>query len=237
MAPTGVTYEQLLERVAALESEIEALRVVQRPVPRFEQTLFKNEQRFRDLVEMMNEGLVAADPDDRIAFANRRAVELLGLRGDEALGRRMGEFVVDGEIPLYDTQLSLRRGGRTSRYEITLRRADDLTLCVLVSARPVFDVEGAYAGSLAVLTDISERRRAEEALRSSESRLRDIVEHSTNVFYSHTADHVLTYVSPQARSFFACEPEEAMVRWTELVTDHPGQSDRVRDHAGGHRHG
>jgi PAS domain S-box-containing protein len=66
-----------------------------------------------------------------------------------------------------------------------------------------------------------ERTRAQEALRASEQRLRDIIEHSTNMFYSHTPDHVLTYVSPQSRQFFDCEPEEALVRWTELATQNP----------------
>ncbi len=66
-----------------------------------------------------------------------------------------------------------------------------------------------------------ERKGAEEALRSSEQRLRDIVEHSSNMFYSHMPDHTLTYVSPQVRQFLDCEPEEALVRWTEFSTDNP----------------
>lgn len=60
-----------------------------------------------------------------------------------------------------------------------------------------------------------------DALRDAERKLRDIVEHSTNLFYMHTADHILTYMSPQSRQFFDCEPEEALVRWTEFMTDHP----------------
>jgi|GEM_PF-333720 len=55
----------------------------------------------------------------------------------------------------------------------------------------------------------------------AELKLRNIIEHSTNLFYSHTPDHKLTYVSPQSRDFFDCEPEEAMIRWTEFLTDHP----------------
>ncbi|MBI4916688.1 MAG: PAS domain S-box protein [Acidobacteria bacterium] len=66
-----------------------------------------------------------------------------------------------------------------------------------------------------------ERTRAEEAMRASEQRLREIVEHSTNMFFVHTPDHVLRYVSPQSRQFLDCEPEEALVRWTELTTDNP----------------
>lgn len=66
-----------------------------------------------------------------------------------------------------------------------------------------------------------ERREALSALRESEQRLKQIVEHSTNLFYSHTPEHVLTYVSPQSRYFLGCSPEEARVRWTEFITGNP----------------
>jgi len=59
------------------------------------------------------------------------------------------------------------------------------------------------------------------ALRESEEKLRDIVEHSTNLFYSHTPDHVLTYMSAQTLRFLDCTPEEALVRWTTFLTDNP----------------
>lgn len=72
-----------------------------------------------------------------------------------------------------------------------------------------------------LISEVNERKKIEEALRQSENKLREIVEHSTNLFYTHTPDHVLTYVSPQSRTFFDCEPEEALVRWTEFVTDNP----------------
>jgi two-component system cell cycle sensor histidine kinase/response regulator CckA len=62
---------------------------------------------------------------------------------------------------------------------------------------------------------------AEDAVRISEERLRNIVEHSTNLFYSHTTDHVLTYVSPQCREILDCEPEEALTNWTDFMTDNP----------------
>ncbi|MFZ5787495.1 MAG: PAS domain S-box protein [Acidobacteriota bacterium] len=84
------------------------------------------------------------------------------------------------------------------------------------------------ATDLSILTFVSaqvamaiERTRVEEAVRTSEQRLRDIVEHSSNMFYSHLPDHTLTYVSPQVRHFLDCEPEEALVRWTEFSTDNP----------------
>jgi PAS domain S-box-containing protein len=75
-----------------------------------------------------------------------------------------------------------------------------------------------------VITDISDRMSAEEARQAGEEKLRNIVEHSTNMFYSHTPEHILTYVSPQSRDILDCEPEEALKRWTEFSTDNPVNS-------------
>lgn len=58
-------------------------------------------------------------------------------------------------------------------------------------------------------------------LTQSEERLRNIIDHSTNMFYSHTTDHRLTYVSPQVKAIIGIEPEEAMVKWTTFITDNP----------------
>jgi PAS domain S-box-containing protein len=76
-------------------------------------------------------------------------------------------------------------------------------------------------GALESRRQARERRSAEHAVQASRERLEEILENSTNLFYSHTPDHRLTYVSPQTRGFLGCEPEEALRRWTELVTDNP----------------
>ena len=64
-------------------------------------------------------------------------------------------------------------------------------------------------------------QQKEKVLREKEEKLRNIVEHSTNLFYSHTTDHILTYVSPRSWDFFDCSPEEAKIRWTDFLSDHP----------------
>lgn len=54
-----------------------------------------------------------------------------------------------------------------------------------------------------------------------EQKLKDIIDNTTNMFYYHTTEHVLTYVSPQSYKFLGCSPEVAKRRWTEFVTDNP----------------
>nr|WP_319393547.1 transporter substrate-binding domain-containing protein [uncultured Desulfobacter sp.] len=69
--------------------------------------------------------------------------------------------------------------------------------------------------------ETQERIATEKALRKNEEKLRNILENSTSMYYAHTPDHQITYVSPQCRQILHCEPDEAMTRWTEFVTDNP----------------
>ncbi len=65
------------------------------------------------------------------------------------------------------------------------------------------------------------RDKAEKELEQMDQQLRNIIEHSTNVFYTHNTKHILTYVSPQCESVLGYRPEEVMIRWTDLITDNP----------------
>jgi PAS domain S-box-containing protein len=58
-------------------------------------------------------------------------------------------------------------------------------------------------------------------LKNSEEKLKSILENSTNLFYRHDVEHNLTYVSPQVKEMLGYEQEEAMVKWTELISDNP----------------
>lgn len=67
----------------------------------------------------------------------------------------------------------------------------------------------------------TEHLQIEQILRQNEQRLQLILEHTTNLFYVHTKENILTYLNPRTREFLDCEPEEALVKWTEFLTDNP----------------
>ncbi len=75
--------------------------------------------------------------------------------------------------------------------------------------------------SMGIGQDITERKRSEMALRESELKLKNIFEHSTNVFYSHDTNHILHYLSPQIKKILGYEVQEALINWTELTSDNP----------------
>lgn len=81
--------------------------------------------------------------------------------------------------------------------------------------------EELYQSKKLLENEITDRKLIEERLKESEARYRNIIEHSSNLFYSHDINHVLTYVSPQSYDFLGCSPEEAKRKWTDFVTNNP----------------
>ncbi|HMA77436.1 MAG TPA: PAS domain S-box protein, partial [Candidatus Krumholzibacteriaceae bacterium] len=71
------------------------------------------------------------------------------------------------------------------------------------------------------IQDITERKRVEEKLLENEEKLRNIVENSTNLFFSHNTRREITYLSPQSSRFLQCEPEEGMINWSDFISDNP----------------
>jgi PAS domain S-box-containing protein len=68
---------------------------------------------------------------------------------------------------------------------------------------------------------ITRLKRTEKSLKKSEQKLRNIIEHSNELFYLHDTDHNLNYVSPKSRDFFGYTPDEAKVKWMEMMTSNP----------------
>ncbi len=64
-------------------------------------------------------------------------------------------------------------------------------------------------------------KAAEIELVDREKKIRHILENTTNLFYHHTPDHVITYMSPQVEEVLGYTAEETTMRWTKLATDNP----------------
>ncbi len=91
----------------------------------------------------------------------------------------------------------------------------------MVNKFPLKGIAGLEDAVGGIGTDITEIKQTEEKLQKTEQKLLEIIEHSTNLFYTHNTDHELTYLSPQSIDFLGYKPEDAKRRWTEFVTDHP----------------
>ena len=133
-----------------------------------------SEERYRRIVDTAGEGIWLLDAAQRLAYVNPRIVQWLGLPERELLGRAVEDF-----IPTEDAQAcgavfeAAAADDRSAAIELRLRGADGTTRWVALSLRPIVDDAGRPAGSLGMLTDIDERRRAEERRGALERQLRD----------------------------------------------------------------
>jgi PAS domain S-box-containing protein len=154
------------EGIAVLATDISKLKQVER-------ALQESEARYRRIVETANEGIWEIDKDVRTTFVNQRMAEMLGYRADEIMGRSPFEFLFPEDTIAGEQRLDRARAGRPTRAgEFRYRRKDGSALWTLATSSPQLDEQGNFLGSFAMIMDITESRRAREALRESEAELR-----------------------------------------------------------------
>ncbi|HPI76028.1 MAG TPA: PAS domain S-box protein, partial [bacterium] len=149
---------------------------------KMENALREREEYFRLIVETMYDGITVIDEKGAMTYANNRALEMLGYERGEVMGKPITNFLDSKNVALFKNQFSRRKLGEGGKYELTFTRSDGLPLHSLVSANPLFDAQGGFSGSFAVITDITERRRAEEQLLSHHERLEETVKERTAEF-------------------------------------------------------
>ncbi len=131
-----------------------------------------SESRYRQIVQAANEGIWAIDAESRTSFVNPKMAELLGYSRAEMLGRPLVDFMAPDAVSLAQINLERRQRGISEQHEFEFRRKDGSSLRALLSANPLLDARGNYAGALALVTDVSERSQVEAALREGADRLR-----------------------------------------------------------------
>ncbi|MEJ7730089.1 MAG: response regulator [Polyangiaceae bacterium] len=132
----------------------------------------REELKFRRFVETSHEGIGILDADNRISFANRRLEEMLGYDAGGLIGTSPPDLVEDDVRSGADVGADEHREGISHSVERRLRRKDGMELWALRAADPMIGEDGAREGTFVMLMDVTQRKRAEEALRRSEAQLR-----------------------------------------------------------------
>jgi PAS domain S-box-containing protein len=127
------------------------------------QALRESEARFRHLVEVMGEGMWVVDPQGMTTFVNRRMAEMLGYTPEEMVGRPLNAFMFEEEVPLSQRNLAQRREGIAAQHDFRFRKKDGSEIWTIVTGNPVLDEEKRVVSVLGIITDITERRQAEQA--------------------------------------------------------------------------
>jgi diguanylate cyclase (GGDEF)-like protein/PAS domain S-box-containing protein len=135
---------------------------------RAEDALRESEERFRTVVESLGEGLIISDLEGRILYVNPRIPELSGYAPEELVGKTVYEVLLPAEErETFLERVERRARGISERYEIFYLRKNGSRIWVEVYGVPFRDSGGEIIGTLGVVTDVTERKRAEKRLRQA----------------------------------------------------------------------
>ncbi|MDF9409108.1 PAS domain S-box protein [Pelotomaculum isophthalicicum JI] len=183
------------------------------------------EERYQQIVETANEGIWIIDSNEEITFTNKKLNELFGYTNEEMIGRSI-KSLMDDEYR-YKIKREIEDGNSQSKItEAKYQRKDGTELWVIISSSRLYDHDGCFIGDLGMLTDITLRKKTENALKESEEQLRLIIENSQDAIAKIGKSGKFEYLSPSIKNITGYAPEERLERSAfELI--HPDDLDRV----------
>jgi PAS domain S-box-containing protein len=162
---------------------------------RMEEQKRRTEENFRLLVETAQEGIWTIDAQWRTTYVNQYMAKLLGYQVDEMLGRSLSSFL-DQEAQQV-AQRDLSRGPQApvgNVKDFRFLRKDGTPVWTSISTTPLFDEQGRYTGSLAMVTDITQRRAAEEQIHQLNAQLEQrIIERTSQLEFSNRELEAFAY--------------------------------------------
>ena len=171
--------------------------------------LRKNEARFTELFESLQEGIYITTPDGAILDVNPALVRMLGFDSkEEVLKRRVPEIFVDQAERKMVRDLVDRQPMIQGR-EITLIRKDGTSIVCLNTAAAVRDNSGRVVRYQGALMDITERREMERRLHQQQEFARRLIDSFPDlILVLDTASHY-TFVSPRCKEVLGYDVEDA----------------------------
>ena len=152
----------------------------------------RREELYRRIVESANLGIWVFNTDGVTTFANAKMAEILGYSAEEMSTLSLFDVLDDQGKAEAAKNLELRRQGLSAQLECAFLRKDGSQVWVLLNSSPHYDDAGRYLGVVAMMSEITERKRIEEALYRREQQLAEAqrVAHIGSWEWDVAADHV-----------------------------------------------
>ncbi len=165
------------ERTAELAQSNEELRLEIQRRKRVEAALRLSEEKYRNLVENVSDVIFTLDGEGRLTYASPALASALGYEASEVRGHHLSELVATEDLLRMTRAFQHLVAGQPIDSEYRVRAKSGDLRWVRIASQPVFEL-GQVVGFQGILTDVTERKLAEEALRESEERWRSLVENA-----------------------------------------------------------
>lgn len=173
----------------------------------------EDKARLAAIVESSDDAIISKNLEGVILSWNRGAERIFGYSAQEAIGRNISMLIPpdrpDEERTIHD---NIRRGEPVEHFETARLRKDGTRLDISLTISPIGDAEGTIMSTSGIARDITERKRAEEALRRSEEQTRLIVDNAYDAFVAIDQRGLITAWNTQAEKMFGRSRNEALGR-------------------------
>lgn len=174
-----------------------------------EENLRHSEERFRSLYENAAIGIYRTTPEGQILMVNPAALRMLGYKNfDELAQRNLEQEGYEATYPRSEFREHMDKEGVITGLEKAWIRKDGSTIYVRESARAIRDEDGNVKYYDGTFEDITEQKLAEEELRASEERYRDLVDNSQELVCTHDLEGNILSVNPWAAKTLGYEQDE-----------------------------
>ena len=142
---------------------------------RVNEKLRESEERYRTIIEFSNDMIWILDPDGRYQFVNKRCEEFSGLKTDYFLGKSFTPFIDKADLPRIIDIFHNTLNGKPEQYEVAVKKEEGSHFFLSVNTAPVYS-NGKVVGTVSFGRDITDHKRAEEALKQSEEKYRMLID-------------------------------------------------------------
>ncbi len=196
-----------------------------------QEALAQSEEKYRHIVETAKEGIWITDQGNKTSFINQQMAQMLGYEVEEMMDKSLLDFVDSQEHIFLKKNLAKHGQGIAVSYDLKFRCRDGRDLWTIVSTNPLFDHQGNYVGTLAMITDITKHKKVEQALSESEERLEGILTSIQDVVWSlNDTFSELIYMNHAAQIVFGYSLEEFYENpnlWLTII--HPDDQEVVKN--------
>ncbi|MBN1176167.1 MAG: PAS domain S-box protein [Dehalococcoidales bacterium] len=177
-----------------------------------EEEIRRSEEKYRSVVEVIPDGIVTIDTSGVITSMNKKAAEITGFSEEEIVGKHISKVpVITMETVPKALKIfaSFMRGKGPSIVEIPCKRKDGTTGIGEFRAS-LMKTAGKITGIEVMARDVTERHQAEEALRESEEKFRELAESITDVYFAMDKNLHYTYWNKASEALLGIKAEDAL---------------------------
>lgn len=167
--------------------------------------LQESERRYRELIELAVDGILVGSNDGTIIEANSYMQHLTGRSPENLIGLNISELFNPNALKDTPLRYDMLLKGETVFSERDILRFDGTTVPIEMHTKMMPD--GTYQS---IYRDVTDRKKAEETLRESETKFKSLVESTSDMIWETGIDGLYTYVSPQFEILLGYPPAEVI---------------------------